>query len=169
MFFKSVPNLRFDTMDIDNESPEDFAHRDTKYLQFWTWSGFFRLRDWPPERSSTLAPGLSRFCVLDTNSDFCGTVVLADTWVLDKPAPGDAVYEMVAISEAKDFTPDEFHGWTYYITKEREESAWDLWYVLVVEKVDDVVVRRMGLGKVFQEAFENSCSPGKEWREFIMA
>ena len=41
--------------------------------------------------------------------------------------------------------------------------------MLLVEKIDDVVVKRMGLGKVFQDAFENSCSPGKEWREFIMA
>jgi hypothetical protein len=167
LFFKAVPNLEFDTMDVDNENPEDFERRDTKYLQFWTWSGFFRLRDWPPERSSDLAPGLSRFGILDNNDDFCGSVVLDDAWVLENPV--DAVYEMIAISEAKDFTPEEFHGWTYYITKERDESEWDLWYVLIVEKIDDVVVRKMGLGKIFQEAFENSCSPGKEWKEFIMA
>ena len=78
-------------------------------------------------------------------------------------------YELIAISEAKDFTPEEFTGWNYYIPKERDESEWDLWYVLLVEKIDEVVVRRVGLGKVFQEAFENSCSPGKEWKEFIMA
>jgi hypothetical protein len=167
VFFKSVPNLQFDTMDLDSEALEDLEHRDTKYLQFWTWSGFFRLNNRPLSNSSDLGPGLSRFGILDYKDDFCGTIVLPDHLVLN--GLGDTAYELIAISEAKDFTPEEFIGWNYYIPKERDESEWDLWYVLLVEKVDEVVVRRVGLGKVFQEAFENSCSPGKEWKEFIMA
>jgi hypothetical protein len=171
MFFKSVPGLQFDTMDIDSENPEDLEYRDTKYLQFWTWSGFFRLDDRPLTSSSNLGPGLWRFGILDYKDDFCGTIVLDHQWAeasfTEKGI--DATYEFVAISEAKALEKDEFDGWTYYIPKAREESEWDLWYVLLVEKVDDVVVRRVGLGKVFQEAFENSCLPGKEWREFIMA
>lgn len=170
-FFKSVPNLQFEAMDVDNEVPEDLEHRDTKYLQFWTWSGFFRLDDRPLTSSSNLGPGLWRFGILDYKDDFCGTIVLDHQWAeasfTEKGV--DAVYEFVAISEAKNFTPEEFDSWTYYIPKAREESEWDLWYVLLVEKVDDVVVRRVGLGKVFQEAFDNSCLPKKEWREFIMA
>ena len=108
---------------------------------------------------------------MDSKDDFCGTIVLPDQWVEQgfREKGIDTVYELIAISEAKDFTPEEFDGWTYYIPKERDESEWDLWYVLLVEKVDEAVVKRVGLGKVFQEAFENSCSPGKEWREFIMA
>jgi hypothetical protein len=171
MFFKSVPNLQFDIMDVENGGAEDLEYRDTKYLQFWTWSGFFRLDDRPLSSSSNLGPGLSRFGILDSKDDICGTIVLPDQWVEHgfKEKGIDVVYELIAISEAKDFTPEEFDGWTYYIPKERDESEWDLWYVLLVEKIDEVVVRRVGLGKVFQEAFENSCSPGKEWREFIMA
>jgi hypothetical protein len=171
MFFKSIPNIEFDSMDVDREEPENVELRDTKYLQFWTWSGFFRLHHTPLPTSSNLAYGLSRFGILDDRNDFCGTIVLPDQWagrIAQEPAR-DTVYEFVAISEAKNFSPEEFDGWTYYIPKEREESEWDLWYVLLVEKIDDVVVKRMGLGKVFQDAFENSCSPGKEWREFVMA
>lgn len=171
MFFKSVPNLQFDIMDVDSGGLEDLEYLDTKYLQFWTWSGFFHLDDSPLSSSSNLGPGLSRFGILDSKDDICGTIVLPDQWVEHgfKEKGIDVVYELIAISEAKDFTPEEFDGWTYYIPKERDESEWDLWYVLLVEKIDEVVVRRVGLGKVFQEAFENSCSPGKEWREFIMA
>jgi hypothetical protein len=171
MFFKSVPNLEFDMMDVDREDSEDLEQRDTKYLQFWTWSGFFRLLHKPLPTSSNLGPGLSRFGILDDRNDFCGTIILPDQWAgrLVQDSSIDPVYELVAISEAKNFAPEEFDGWTYYIPKEKEESKWDLWYVLLVEKINDVVVKRVGLGKVFQDAFENSCSPGKEWREFIMA
>jgi hypothetical protein len=171
MFFKSVPNLQFHTMDVDNEGVEDTQHRDTKYLQFWTWSGFFRLHNKPLPTSSNLGPGLSRYGILDDKDDFCGSIILPDQWLnrATQKMGGNAVYEFVVISEAKDFQPEEFDGWTYYIPKEKDESEWDLWYALLVEKVDDVVVKRVGLGKVFQEAFENSCGDGKEWREFIMA
>jgi hypothetical protein len=171
MFFKSIPNIEFDSMDVDREEPENVELRDTKYLQFWTWSGFFRLHHTPLPTSSNLGPGLSRFGILDDMNDFCGTIVLPDQWAgrIPQEPTTDTVYEFVAISEAKNFSTEEFDGWTYYIPKEKEESEWDLWYVLLVEKIDDVVVKRMGLGKVFQDAFENSCSPGKEWREFIMA
>ncbi|KAF8850952.1 hypothetical protein BDZ45DRAFT_696321 [Acephala macrosclerotiorum] len=168
LFFKSVSSLQFDTVDVENESQEDPERRHTKYLQFWTWSGFFRLKYSPLSSSSNLGLGLSRFGVLDNKNDFCGTIVLPDRWASEEK-PRDAVHEVIAISEAKNFTPEEFDGWTYYIPKEKDESEWDLWYVLLVEKIDDVVVRRIGLGKVFQEAFENSYQPGKEWREFIMA
>ena len=176
MFYKSVPGLQSDTMDLsmDNSLPEEPSSRDTKYLQFWTWSAFFRLSHYPLSTSSTLGPGLWRFGILDYKDDFCGTIVLDHQWLENNFSLGglDACYEFVAISEARGFDEEEVgkEGWNYYIPKDREESEWDLWYVLLVEKVDSVVVRRVGSpGKVFQEAFENSCVPGKEWREFIMA
>lgn len=170
-FYKSVPSFKPDIMEIDNELPEDPKVRDTEYLQFWTWSGYFRLSMQRLSNSSNLGPGLSRFEILDNKDDFCGTIVLPDRWH-DKQANAsgsDSIFEFIAISEAKDFAPDEFDGWTYYVPKERDQREWDLWYVLLVEKVDDVVVKRAGLGKIFQEAFQNSYAPGKEWKEFIMA
>jgi hypothetical protein len=167
-FFKSVPNLHPDVMDIDSDLPEDLKVRDTEYLQFWTWSAFFRLTRQPLSSSSNLGGGLSRFGIIDCKDDFCGTIILPDRWFHDRLA-ADSIFEFIAISEAKDFSPEEFDGWTYYIPKEQDQREWDLWYVLLVEKVDESVIKRAGLGKVFQEAFEYSYSPGNEWREFIMA
>ncbi|RDW58760.1 hypothetical protein BP6252_13236 [Coleophoma cylindrospora] len=169
-FFKSVRNLQPDVMDIDSDAPEDLKVRDTEHLQFWTWSAFFRLTERQDSHNLHLGTGISSFGILDYNDDFCGTITLPDKWYDEQVATHreDSVFEFIAISEAKDFSPEEFDGWTYYIAKERDQREWDLWYVLLVEKVDDVVVRRVALGKIFQEAFENSFSPGKEWREFIM-
>lgn len=60
---------------------------------------------------------------------------------------------------AKDFSHEENDIWTYYIPKEREQSDWDLYHVLLAEKTMEGVVQRVGLGKVFQEAFQNPCLP----------
>lgn len=45
---------------------------------------------------------------------------------------------------------------------ERQESNWDLYYVLLITHEDDISYRQ-GLGKVFKDAFDNSCKPdGRE-------
>jgi len=169
VFYKKMPDSNLAIMDLDHIIPEDPTFRTIEFLQFWTWSAFFYISP-VMIKASNLNKGLSRFNILDYKEDICGTIILPDDWELRVEHGGlKRTYEFVAISEARDFTAEEYDGWTYYIPKEREESKWDLWYALMVEYVDGVVVNRIGLGKVFKEAFENSCEPGIEWREFIMA
>ena len=77
-----------------------------------------------------------------------------------------AEFEFIAISEAKSFTEHEFPDWTYYIPKERIESEWDLYYVLLIEPTaTDGIHRRVALGKVFKTAFARS---DDEWEEIIL-
>jgi hypothetical protein len=74
----------------------------------------------------------------------------------------------IAISDAKQFSDDEYNDWANYIPLERQESNWDLYYVLLITYEDDICYRQ-GLGKVFKDAFDNSCKPeGKQWKEFIL-
>lgn len=75
-------------------------------------------------------------------------------------------FEFIALSEAKDFTKDEFPDWTYYIPRERVESEWDLFFVLLVEH-DPVggFYRRVALGKVFKAAFSLYMNT---WSEIIL-
>ena len=78
-----------------------------------------------------------------------------------------AEHEFIAISEAKEFAKEEYDSWMYYIPKEKEQSEWDLFNVLLIE-VRDEIAYRVGLGKVFKEAFENSCREEKQWKEIIL-
>ncbi|ROW15151.1 hypothetical protein VPNG_03029 [Cytospora leucostoma] len=64
-------------------------------------------------------------------------------------------------TEAKAFTMDECPVWTYYVPKERGESQWDLFYVLLLERDEEHCWwERVALGKVFKAAFENA-----DWAE----
>lgn len=151
--------------------PENNPRKDLPYLQFHTWSAFFRIRDEPQQDFNRK---FQRYSVLDYKDDWCGTIVLERRWAetldMDKPL------EFIAISDAKHFDKSEYDGWTYYIEKERNQSAWDLYYVLLIEYRLDMLMEyrleiasRMGLGKVFKDAFNNSCKlEGKQWKEFIM-
>jgi hypothetical protein len=112
-----------------------------------------------------MGKGTSRYDIADYTGDWCGTIVLDQEWGA-KQAPGSK-HEFVAISEAKNFTSEENDIWTYYIPKEKEQSEWDLYYVLLVKHKGHIAYR-VGLGKVFKEAFSNSCLPGTEWEEFIL-
>jgi hypothetical protein len=136
--------------------------KDMPYLQFYTWSASFRLRETPPR---DFRRKFQRYSILDYKDDWCGTIVLDR---LQAPLDLDSMYEFIAISDAKEFHPDEYDGWAYYIPTEREHSAWDLYYVLLIE-VKGNIAYRVGLGKVFKEAFNNSCKPeGKQWKEYIL-
>ncbi|KAK4209510.1 hypothetical protein QBC37DRAFT_430347 [Rhypophila decipiens] len=156
------------------------------FLQFWTWSAFFQLgpvwtepsdgQGTPPHRQAS-TPVIRRFNILDINGDICGSIVLPNEFadkVESKSYNQDSgakalTFEFVALSDAKYFRSEEIREWTYYIPKKREDSFWDLWYVLLVEKDEMDVSRRVGLGKVFKDAFHQSFQPGMEWREFILA
>lgn len=143
-------------------SPE----KDLPYLQFFTWSAFFRIREDPKQ---DFGRKFQRYSILDYKDDWCGTIVLErQRWakVLDPEKP----LEFIAISDAKQFDKDhEYDGWAYYIPKERIQSTWDLYYVLLIERDRNDIAYRVGLGKVFKDAFNNSCrQEGKQWKEFIL-
>ncbi|KAI8268727.1 hypothetical protein K4K58_004428 [Colletotrichum sp. SAR11_239] len=129
-------------------------------LQFRTWHTWLYIKhNGPSERqfhdrkllSMGTESGLARYHIADEMGDWCGSVVLEAEWA----GKASDKQEFIAISEAKSFTRDECPEWTYYIPKEREQSEWDLFYVLLIERKDEKW-ERVGLGKVFKEAFHNS-------------
>ncbi|KAK3312175.1 hypothetical protein B0H66DRAFT_505683 [Apodospora peruviana] len=204
-FFKSVPKpVRDpDQMDITEirDPHQEVVKNDTRppwrpyYLQFWTWSAYFRLGSvWADDDDNTgrpaaavalprngdvkAPPPLRRYNMLDCNSDICGTIVLPDDFAdkvdsdLQSFGRESTTFEFIALSDARSLRTQEMPEWTYYIPKERADSFWDLWYVLLIEKDDAAgpdVSRRVGLGKVFKDAFHQSFQPGMEWREFILS
>ena len=141
--------------------------RDMPYLQFFTWSASFRLQE---DSRKDFRGNSQRYSILDYKDDWCGTIVL-DRLRID-PIDLDRTYQFIAISDAKEFHETEYDDWAYYISKEREASAWDLYYVLLVESSEqnENIWYRVGLGKIFKEAFDYSCGPEgkKQWKEFIL-
>ena len=157
-------------------------------LQFWTWLAELHLcmrgpLSPPPDTSSsgeTLvasgnspdiateraraasisadAGGLCRCDVVDGDGDWCGSRVVDEAWIRPRDKQ---LFPFIAISEAKGFTHDECPDWTYYIPKERTESEWDVYYVLLLERNPERGLwERVGLGKVFKVAFREDT-----WRE----
>lgn len=131
-------------------------------LQFWTWYAQLNIASSPKEAQveAGLHQNLERCNIADNNGDWCGSIVLDRAWVKHCK---DARQEFVAISEAKAFSLLECNSWTYYIPKERAESEWDVFYVLLIERKDEKW-ERVGLGKVFKEAFTRTA----EWREIML-
>ncbi len=87
-------------------------------------------------------------------------LVLDKEWIAN---PQSSKHDLIAISKAKAFSKDECETWTYYIPKEREQSEWDLFCVLLIERKDDGKWERVALGKAFIAAFANST-----WREIFL-
>ncbi|KAL1631759.1 hypothetical protein SLS56_004278 [Neofusicoccum ribis] len=139
---------------------------DQRYLQFFTWSAFLRLLPQDPELSPKNGSVMRRYDIADYTGDWCGTIVLDREWGNKNAKETGSDHEFIAISDAKKFTREEKSLWTYYIPKKEEHSEWDLYFVLLVETRRGIS-RRVGLGKVFKEAFKNSCAPC-QWKEFIM-
>ena len=138
---------------------------DMRFLQFFTWSAYLSLTDHALSEDARLGPNQKRYGIADYKGDWCGTIVLDKEWKARNR--GVAEHEFVAISEAKAFAREEYESWMYYIPRERDQSAWDLYYVLLVEYRGEIA-HRVGLGKVFKEAFANSCKEDKRWKEFIL-
>jgi len=130
-------------------------------LQFWTWRTELHVALRGTTTSKLFesgGTGLAMCDVLDRDGDWCGCVVLNREWISERL--GHA-FSFIAISDAREFTPDECPVWTYYIPKAREESQWDVYFVLLLERnVEMGVWERAGLGKVFQAAFRE-----KSWAE----
>ena len=138
---------------------------DQPILQFWTW--FRTLHLVPPEEPSKSIPeGLVRYDVADDMGDWCGTIVMDEQWIncggLKSSADGTAKHDFIAISDAKAFTEEECEVWTFYVPKDREQSEWDLYNVMLLER-DGFMWRRVAMGKVFKGAFA-----GSEWKEIVL-
>lgn len=126
-------------------------------LQFCTWISDLYVKERDPNslhRNKTLAQGRNWYDILDTQGDWCGCIALNEIFI-----PKGDTYKctFIAISEAKRFTMEECPFWTSYIPKKREESEWDLYYVLLLERNEERGLwERVGLGKVFQAAFQDA-------------
>jgi hypothetical protein len=148
------------------EPDKDFP--DQPLLQFWTWWASLRLVC--SSNQDMNLPGLRRFDIADAVGDWCGSIMLDKNWVANEKKRGHEVDgskgDFLAISDAKAFTKEECDIWTYYVPKEKENSEWDLYYVLLVEERDRIWYR-VALGKVFKAAFENAVLR-KRWREIIL-
>ncbi|RSL86704.1 hypothetical protein CEP51_002635 [Fusarium floridanum] len=153
---------------------------DQPFLQFFTWRGGFHLARCDAEKQpapkqlpngtakTTTDPSvaLSRCDICDRRGDKCGSIVVDAEWLDRKERDKKTLFEFIAISDAKQFTEEEFPDWTYYIPKERIESEWDLYFVLLVESFpEEGIYRRVALGKVFKAAFTHS---EDEWKEIIL-
>jgi hypothetical protein len=127
-------------------------------LQFWTYHTYLHIQC-PPD-SIEEHPGLVRCNIADSFGDWCGTIVLDEHWInMTKTAR----HEFIALSESKKFTNKECQTWSYYVPKEREESEWDLFYVMLIVWKNGKW-ERGGIGKVFQEAFRDAT-----WKEIVLA
>ncbi|EEU41198.1 uncharacterized protein NECHADRAFT_83370 [Fusarium vanettenii 77-13-4] len=160
---------------ISSRSVEEFP--DQPFLQFFTWRAKFHVTSlaesqYAPEqplKEGREAEGEGPLCrcdIIDRRGDKCGSVVVDTKWLRGKEKVHETLFEFIAISDAKQFTEKEFPDWTYYIPKERIESEWDLYYVLLVESIpEEGIYRRVALGKVFKAAFTHSKN---EWKEIIL-
>lgn len=163
---RTMPEYPYCVNVAQSEKP-DPQLADQHYLQFYSWSALLRLLPQDGSDGPGAPPGLRRYDIADYTGDWCGTILLDSIWGDAHVKEGGAEYEFIAISDAKNFTQEEKNGWTFYIPQTEEHSEWDLYFVLLVETKSGIS-RRVGLGKVFKEAFNNSCGPRKTWKEFIL-
>lgn len=157
-FTMTLPENPYRVVMTEYSAKPDKEFPDQPILQFWTWSAslhFVAPEGLPPNTEN----GLRRYDITDDIGDWCGSIVLDQKWVSHTKA---SQHEFIAISEAKAFTEEECEIWTYYIPKEREQSKWDLYYVLLVER-EGYKWQRVALGKVFKGAFSSA-----EWKEIIL-
>ena len=161
-FTKWLPAPHADPVDGTDGMSEGLSY----FLQFWTWSAFLRLGS----SSGVFGSRIRRYTILDRSDEICGSVSLPDEFVnrVDNGASRES-FEFIATSDARIFFDEEMPEWTYYIPKEKHDSSWDLWYVILLETDEDGISRRLGVGKVFKDAFHQSFFPGMDWREFILA
>ncbi|KAK0751829.1 heterokaryon incompatibility protein-domain-containing protein [Schizothecium vesticola] len=130
-------------------------------LQFWTLTCQFGM---VPDFDTPAADHLQRYHVADSAGDKCGTVVTDKSWVEQKKP----FCTFIALSEAKDFTEQEWsaRSRTHYNPGAREDSKWPLFYAMAITKdVKRGVWERLGLGKVYQSAFQRD---GCRWDEIIL-
>lgn len=124
-------------------------------LQFWTLRHKFYVSIQEPQGGT--GPAAGSFCqcdIRDSSGDWCGVIKLPRSYA--ETCLERSLF-FVALSEAKSFTMGECPVWNYYITKEREDSEWDLYFVLLLERNNERALwERVALGKVFKAAFRGS-------------
>lgn len=157
-FTMTLPENPYRVVMTEYTSAPDKEFPDQPILQFWTWSASLHIVA-PEGLPAKTENGLCSYDIADDIGDWCGSIVLDEKWLSHTKA---SQHEFIAISEAKAFTEEECEIWTYYIPKEREQSKWDLYYVLLIER-EGYKWQRVALGKVFKAAF--SCA---EWKEIIL-
>jgi hypothetical protein len=141
---------------------------DQQFLQFFTWRASFHVvrASGSNVEGNDVGATRARCHITDRRGDKCGSVVVNKEWLEKYEAIGQTSFEFVAISDAKSFSQQEFPVWTYYLPKERVDSEWDLYFVLLVEPFpEEGIHRRVALGKVFKAAFTLS---EDEWKEIIL-
>ena len=158
-FRTTLPENPYRVVMADFDSTPDKEFPDQPILQFWTWYKFLHLM--PSENpGANPGKGLCRYDIVDEIGDWCGSLVSDAEWVTKSQR---SKHEFIAISEAKAFMKDECDVWTYYIEKEREQSEWDLFYVLLIEREENMRWERVALGKAFKKAFADA-----EWKEIVL-
>lgn len=157
-FSLALPENPYRVVMAEHGSEPDKEFPDQPILQFWTWSNSLHLVA-PENVVRQTENGLCRYDIASDIGDWCGSIVLDENWFNHTKA---SRHEFIAISEAKAFTEEECEIWTYYIPKERARSKWDLYYVLLIERVGHKY-QRVALGKVFKAAFSNA-----DWKEIIL-
>lgn len=163
-FEKTLPESPYKVLLNRNPEP-DREFPDQPYLQFFTWTASLYLD--PKEKSDddkVGEEGLCRCDIADNNGDWCGSIVLDEQWLTSRRELEGSKFEFLALSDAKGFTPEECEVWTYYTPQEWSLSEWDLYYVLLVERLGPIW-SRVGLGKVFRDAFTHSPC---DWKEIIL-
>ncbi|KAK5467513.1 hypothetical protein LTS15_000486 [Exophiala xenobiotica] len=184
-FSRTIPENPFRVLKASGGYSGD-GDKDQSYqnkLQFWTWQTTLQVcRASETTTTSSRSPrlegtGLCRCDIMDDLGDWCGSIVVNESWIEEECAAGQedhhhhhtggvATCDFIALSEAKSFSQEECPVWTYYIPKERHESEWDVFYVLLVKyHPKSAVWQRVALGKVFRAAF----SFGEDgWQEIIL-
>lgn len=162
-FTGTMPDNPFGVNHVEFETLGQFS--DQPVLQFWTWkSQFYLLRNEDATERSRPGRGLVRCDVADKNGDWCGHVVVSEDWLPPPPGGGGRLHHFIALSDAKSFSKDECLNWTHYIPREPEDVEWDLFFVLLIEwNHDRLLWERVGMGKVFQAAFDL-----QKWDEILL-
>ena len=162
------------------EDRKDHA-RAMPILQFWTWRTEFFVtirRDKaasylmgntsPTDPSGAQLPAngpephaplssLVQCDISDKGGDWCGAIMLPSTWITAPKREGKTQHLFIALSDAKVFTNEECPVWNYYIPKEKDESEWDLYYVMLLQRNKERALwERVAVGKVFQAAFRGA-------------
>ncbi|KAK0747230.1 heterokaryon incompatibility protein-domain-containing protein [Apiosordaria backusii] len=120
-------------------------------LQFWTWRTELLVTLRRGHSSDALGTGLCHCDIVDKAGDWCGSIVLPRGWIIKREG---LPLMFIALSDAKNLTQEECPAWNYYIPKEKDESEWDLFYVMLLERNQERALwERVGVGKVFQAAF----------------
>ena len=158
-FSSILPENPYRVVMADYSSKPDQEFPDQPILQFWTWHTSLHLvpSDNPGPKPEK---GLRRYDIADEIGDWCGSLVVDEKWAAKSHR---SRHEFIAISHAKAFTQEECDVWTYYIPKEREQSEWDFYYVLLVERKGGMRWERVALGKAFRAAFADA-----EWKEIVL-